>query len=312
MRSIYGAGAFCASALLLSGCSGGGGAPAAPTALVPASSVARVADALGPVAPDACAKSKIYVADYANSDIELYPQGVTNPKPCAKITTGVSSPEGIYVDAKGTLYVANYASTTVTEYARGAKSPKLTITTAAPGYDVFVGSDRTLYVAEPTAQTVAEYGPGATSPNLTLSFDGGAYGVATDKQNNLYVSYLSNADGVSHVEKFAPKATHGTDLGFTVSFSGEVKIDSANDVVIGDRNNEIAYVYPPGQTMPSRSFPTSGRPVYFALNKAETLFYVSGFSGVQVFDFQSTSQVDTITSGLTSPSGVALYPPAPY
>jgi hypothetical protein len=311
MRFNYLAGACLASVVFLDACSGGSGVPPTSAVLLPSSSQTRVADSVG---PSACARAKIFVADFVKSDVEIYSQGVSNPRPCGKITTGVRGPEAIYVDAKGTLYVANFSTSTVTEYLAGKRTPSFTITTAAPGYDIFVGSDKTLYVAEATANTVAEYAPGATTPTLSISINGGPHGVATDKQNNLYVSYLSDSDGVSHVEKFAPKATTGTDLGFTVSFSGEVKLDSSNDVVIGDRNNnDIVYVYPPGQTVPSRSFATAGgNPINFALNKAETLFYVSGFNAVEVIDYQTGVQVNGITSGLTSPSGVAAYPPAPY
>lgn len=267
----------------------------------------------GLVGPDACPQAKIYVADYGKNDVEIYPQGVTNPAPCAKITSGVSSPEAVYVDAKGEVYVSNYLTSNITEYLRGQKTPIITITTRAAGYDLFVGRDRTLYVAEPTANTVDEFAAGAIVPTLTLSINGGPHGVATDNRNNLYVSYLSNADGLSHVEKFAPKATTGTDLGFTVSFAGEVKLDKRNDIVIGDRNNEIVYVYPPGQTVPSRSFPTpGGRPVNFGLNKAESVLYVSGLSEVQVMNYHTGVQVGSITSGLQLPSGVAAYPPPPY
>jgi hypothetical protein len=311
MRFNYLAGACLASAFLLGACSGESGALPTSTMVLPSALQTHVDDSVGPTA---CAKAKIYVADFAKSNVEFYPQGVSNPRPCGKITTGVSAPEAIYVDAKGTLYVANFSPSTVTEYLAGKKTPSFTITTLAPGYDLFVGSDKTLYVAEATANTVAEYAPGATTPTLSLSINGGPHGVATDKHNNLYVSYLSDSDGVSHVEKFAPKATTGKDLGFTVSFSGEVKLDLNDDVVLGDRNNnDIVYIYPPGQTVPSRSFATpGGNPINFALNKAETLFYVSGFTQVQVINFQTGVQVDNITHGLTSPSGVAAYPPAPY
>ncbi|MDP9110412.1 MAG: hypothetical protein M3M96_02095, partial [Candidatus Eremiobacteraeota bacterium] len=236
------------------------------------------------------------------------------PTPCATITTGISGPEGIYVDAKGTLFVANYGTSSVTEYARGAKTPSVTIVTPGPGYDLFVGKDGTLYVAEETLGMVAVYAPGATTPTRSIAINGNPFGVATDSLNFLYVSYLSNADGVSHVEKFAPNASTGTDLGFTVSFAGEVKLDSLNDVIIGDRNsNDMVYIYPPGQTVPSRSFSTpSGNPVYFSLDKAEALFYVSGLGQVQIINFKTGMPTSNITSGLTSPSGVAAYPPAPY
>src|ERR1700734_671258 len=73
----------------------------------------------GAINPDACGKSKIYVADYLESAVEIYSQVGSNPAACGKITMGVSSPEGVYVDAKSTLYVANYIGSTVTEYPRG-------------------------------------------------------------------------------------------------------------------------------------------------------------------------------------------------
>jgi hypothetical protein len=309
MRLFYGIGLCLASAYLLAACGGKSGVPSSSSAVIASPLENGIA---GEVGPDACGTSKIYVADFVKSYVEIYPQGVTNPKPCGKIKTGISGPEAVYVDTKGKVYVANYATSTVTEY-KGS-TLKFTITTAAPPYDLFVGSDKTVYVAEATSNAVEEYAAGATTPFLTLAINGGPHGVATDSHNNLYVSYLSNTDGVSHVEKFAPKAPSGTDLGFTVSFSGEVRLDAQNDVIIGDRNNnDIVYIYPPGQIVPSRSFPTpGGNPVDFALNNAETLFYVSGFNAVQVLNYQTGQQVDGITSGLTSPSGVALYPPAPY
>lgn len=300
--------AAAAAAIALSGCSGTGATPqtARSTASV------QAALPLNPPNPPPACTSKVYVADYARNDVEIYPQGVNNPAPCGKITTGISAPEGIYADAKGRLYVANYLSSSVTEYARGKRTPSLTIPTAAPPYDLFVGSDGTLYVAEATQNAVAEYARGKTTPYQTLSINGGPHGVATDNSNNLYVSYLSNSDGVSHVEKFAPRATVGTDLGFTVGFAGEVKLDTANDVVIGDRNADTLYVFPPGQTTPSRSFSIAGAPVNFALDQAEASIYVAGLGQVQIFNFQTGTQTGSIAKGLTSPSGVALYPPAPY
>ncbi len=311
MRSSYLLCACVASASLLAGCGAGSGAHQS-TALLP--TTRDTSRATGLSVAGACATARVYVADDAKQDVDFYPQGVNNPKPCGKITTGISEPEGLYVDAKGKLYVANYGTSTVTEYAHGGKTPSLTINTAAPGFDLFVGRDKTLYVAEATANAVAEYAQGATTPFLTLAINGGPHGVATDSHNNLYVSYLSNADGVSHVEKFAPKASTGTDLGFTVSFSGEVKLDASDDVVIGDRNNnDIVYIYPPGQISPSRSIATpGGNPINFALDNTETLFYVSGFNSVAVINYQSGVQTGSISSGLISPSGVALYPPAPY
>jgi hypothetical protein len=308
MRSIHSIGAGLALAFLLTACGGGNSSLPASTPVLPSSENAH---SVSRIVPDSCPKTKIYVGDFAKGDVEIYPQGVSNPSPCGKIKASVAGPEAVFIDAKGRIYVANHTSSSVTEYV-GTKL-KFTIPTAGPPYDLFVGKGRTVYTAEPTINTVEEFAAGATTPFLTLVLNGGPHGVATDNQNNLYVSYLSNADGLSHVEEFAPNSSSGTDLGFTVSFAGELKFDTQNNLIIGDRNNEIVYVYPPGQIAPSRSFPTAGgRPVNFALNKPETLFYVSGFNAVQVMDYASGVQVDGISTGLISPSGVALYPPPPY
>ena len=300
MTPIQRASVYLAALFILAGCSA--------RSVVPATSQPHVTSQ---VSPAVCTTAKIYVADSAKNDVEIYSQGVTSPTPCGKITIGISLPEAVYVDTKGRIYVGNYTASDVTEYV--GHTLKLTVPTAGAPFDVFVGSGKILYVAEPTMNKVEEFKAGATTPFLTLSINGGPHGVATDSHNNLYVSYLSDTDGVSHVEKFLPGATTGTDLGFTVGFAGEVKLDAQNDVIIGDRNASIVYIYPPGQTVPSGSFPTGGgKPVNFALNNAQTLFYVSGFFSVAVMDYPSGLQVDSISSHLTSPSGVALFPPPVY
>ena len=260
---------------------------------------------------DACTTAKIYVADYAKSDVEIYPQGVTNPSPCGLVKTGVSSPEAVYVDAHGKVYVSNYSPASVTEYKSGKET--LSIPLAVGAFDIFVGTGGILYVAETAQDEVLEFKPGTTTSFLTVPVNGEPFGVATDSANDLYVSYLSNVDGVSHVEKFKPKATTGVDLGFTVGFAGELKLDTQNDIIIGDRNSSTIYVYGPGQTVPSRSFSDPlGKPVFLALDNGEANLYSSGQLAEQVFNYQAGTLTSSFSKGLRSPSGVALYPPAPY
>jgi len=301
MRPIYTAGAIFMTASLLTAGIAAGAASRWPAA-------ARFSD------PAACGTSVVYVGDDSKNYVAVYPQGGNNPSPCRTITMGVDDPTALYVDAKGTLYVANYLPTsapTVTEYLHGGSVPSTTIDTGVWGRDLFVGVDRTLYVAEVTG-TVAEYAQGKTLTK-TLTVNGEAFGVATDSKNDLYVSYLSNADGVSHVEKFAPKASTGTDLGFTIPLAGSLRLDKNNDIVIGDRNDDIVYVYPPGHTSPSRSFSTPlGKPEQLDFNKAESLLYVSGQGQVSIFDYQTGKQIGSIANGLIAPNGFAAYPPAAY
>ena len=227
MRSTTRAIAALACASLMTACGGGGASPIASAPLT--ESASRTPD----VAPDTTSKCtpKIYVGDYQNNDVLIYPGNVMNPGPCGKIKTGIDAPLGVAVDYDDGVYVANYLSDSsggypINEFLNGTKTPTVTIEADGPGYDLWVGKGRVLYVAEATRSAVAEYGYASTVPKATLAVNGEPYGVATDQKNNLYVSYLSNADGVGHVEEFAPGATTGTDAGFTVPLGGALRIDS--------------------------------------------------------------------------------------
>jgi hypothetical protein len=84
------------------GCAGGQTTPNAPAA--PASGAARgVAQPahrgggwLSPAAKSA--QHLIYVSDFLNNDIEIYPTTGSNPNPIGQITDGIDGPEGCYVD----------------------------------------------------------------------------------------------------------------------------------------------------------------------------------------------------------------------
>jgi hypothetical protein len=313
MRSTTRAIAALACASLMTACGGGGASPIASAPLT--ESASRTPD----VAPDTTSKCtpKIYVGDYQNNDVLIYPGNVMNPGPCGKIKTGIDAPLGVAVDYDDGVYVANYLSDSsggypINEFLNGTKTPTVTIEADGPGYDLWVGKGRVLYVAEATRSAVAEYGYASTVPKATLAVNGEPYGVATDQKNNLYVSYLSNADGVGHVEEFAPGATTGTDAGFTVPLGGALRIDLQGNIIVGDRNDDLIDVFAPGGTTPGRSWSTPGRPFYLALNKAETNLYTGAFGAVYIYDYASGTQVGTITKDLGQAQGIATFPRQPY
>jgi len=298
-------------ALALSACSGGAQSLPGTGALTQQSAaVDRSTDVID--STGSCGTSQVYVADVVKNTVFIYPQGVPNPKPCGKIINNVHSPEGITVDAKGWISVANYGNSTITEYTHYKKQSVVTINTAAPAYDVFAGKNLELYVAMPSINTVAEYQGHSTTLIQNLTINGAPYGVATDSHNNLYVSYLSNADGMSHVEKFGPGQAKGIDTPIVLPFSGELKLDTSNNVIIGDRNNnDKIFIYPPGSGTASSSFATAANPVYFSLDNAEAFIYISAIGSVQVLHYPSGAPEQTMQSGLASPSGIATYPAAP-
>ena len=68
----------------------------------------------------------LFVADNCGgNDVEEYAKGKTTMK--TSITTGISNPLGVAIDAAGTLYVSNYPAS-ITVYPAGSTSPSKTIT----------------------------------------------------------------------------------------------------------------------------------------------------------------------------------------
>ena len=131
MRLIGTAAACAMSISLLAACSGGDVSTPSATAIDPSSLNGALGDTIG---PDACAKSKIYVADYLENDIEIYSQDATS-KPCGRRLRWASArSEGIYIDAKSTLLCPRTTSDPIplTEIPHARKIPSITITPAAP------------------------------------------------------------------------------------------------------------------------------------------------------------------------------------
>lgn len=147
--------------------------------------------------------------------VEEFKPGASTP--FQTITSGISQPASLVVDAKGTLYVDQIADTTV---------------------------------------EILEYLAGQTSPTKTLVISGKsepvAGGLTLDDSGNLYVHTLFVDDAPSHVFRFAPGATIAEDLhlrglGNVTGLSG----DASGNLYVAVLDSVIA-VYPPGQTRPSR------------------------------------------------------------
>jgi len=163
--------------------------------------------------PPAKAVATIFVSDKDASTIYLFRAG-NAPKLLGTITSGISRPLGITVDASGTLYVPNSGNHSVTEYPAGSTSPSVTIT-AGLSLPQFATVDLAgnLWVSDDASSSggngyVLEYPPGATTPSQTLT-NGilAPEGLATDAKGNLYVANRVAISGVPDVAIFPPGAT---------------------------------------------------------------------------------------------------------
>lgn len=262
------------------------------------------------------AKHLIYVSDFTGNAVEIYPTKGSNPNPIGKITDGISGPEGCFVDQHGNLYVANVSNDTVTMYPHGSTTWKLQYTGFAYPTNVTAGSNGKVYVADLVGEKVVEFPKGSTRSKLTIDISY-PQGVAVDTKNNLYVSYNTGAHGggPGDVNEYPPGSTNGTSLGLPIVWSAGDAIDGNGDVVVADQGsgsgNDAVYVFPPGSTKPSETINQGMEdPFRIALDKPYKHLYVADpeVAKLLVYDYPSGTLIESITNGLSSVYGAAVYP----
>ncbi|MEO6990351.1 MAG: hypothetical protein ABI346_00855 [Candidatus Baltobacteraceae bacterium] len=269
----------------------------------------------------------IYVSSAAGGtgEVNIYTRSSTAP--IRTILSGVSSPQGLAVDAGGDLYVANSGNNTVTVYPPGKLMPSVTYASGVSQPDgVGVGADGYVYVANvsggPSGDgSVTEYPPGSTIPSLTLTLPGlSAVNVALDGANDLYVSWFAKATSTIQVEKYAPGSSSGTNLRLDLppgSFPAyAIAFDHAGNLVLPYENlshgaPKYIGVFPPGSTEPSlriRDGSLLDVVAGIAFPRDSRLFYVAS-EGDQIW-MRLTYPIVEIRS-ITSvgiPRGLALSP----
>jgi hypothetical protein len=150
---------------------------------------AHAAAPLKGLSPAAKRQSLIYVSDYVQNAIIIYPANKNNPAPVGMITDGIDGPEGVAIDRHGTLYVANNTGNTVTEYPAGAASPSVTLSTSIVNPVAVSVAHNVVSVADTDSSTVLEFKKGSTSPDVTITSITGPGGIGNDASGNLYVAW---------------------------------------------------------------------------------------------------------------------------
>ncbi|MEO6991609.1 MAG: hypothetical protein ABI346_09420, partial [Candidatus Baltobacteraceae bacterium] len=219
----------------------------------------------------------LYVGDFDTSVVNIYNRRGINPAQVGQITTGISNPERLFVDANGALYVTDNGTASVTVYPKGSISPSLTITTGiSDPTGLTVDAAGTVYVTNVGNGTITEYPAGATSPSLTIP-DTGSENLATDSHENLYSSgFYGNSSGV---EVYAPGSTTGTNLGISVGDATGIEVDRNGDIALEDLAANMLDLYHAGQTQPYRQVALSGLPFELAMNKKQGQLYASVLVG---------------------------------
>lgn len=292
--------AFAAAAV--AACSSGTSSPLAPSsAQAGAQAASRSTGALAGARLDAagCPASVVYIVSSGNSLVEIYDPSQLAAGPCGSVT-GLSSPQGLFVDSKGNLWVADAVAQKIFEFAPGTKSPVLTLSdpNGVP-YDVVVDeTSGTAYVTEyqnnVNPSTLVEvYAKGSTKPTGSVSDPNarnGAYD-ALDNKGNLYVTFMTR-DNKAQVDRWIRGAASPQNLGLKLISAGGIVTTASGSLAVCDPFAFRCGSFAPGSTTMSKVFGHMGRfsdgvgpdkppwlhPDTLALDGGERLAYVAANS----------------------------------
>lgn len=319
---------------LLAACAAATSSPSAPFPAadrpsgVPAVATPRM-DASG------CGKSRVYVTSYNNS-VYIYNQKHTKT-PCGQIT-GVTNPQGLFVDKHHNLWVAisgncktQYSS--VLEFGPNSSTPIETLQDSnGSAADIAVDNvSGTVYVtnffdytngcASGNNGVVEVYAHGSTTPTGTLSDPNMTYAFndAVDNRGNLYVTYLevTGPSGSGRIDEWMDGSGSPVDLGITLQAPGGIQTTSNGALLVCDQSVACGD-FEPGSTTMTNLFATQ-TPGSFgvALDKGEKHAWVENpaLSSGQLQQYiypgpdKHPKQSVTVTGG--GYAGVALSPAAP-
>jgi hypothetical protein len=280
-----------------------------------------------------CSNQVVYATSYNNS-VYVYDQTHNGKTPCGQIT-GVTNPQGLFVDKKANVWVAvsgNCKSqlSSVLEFAPGGSSPIKTLQDpAGSATDVALDNKSgTVYVtnffdyAEGCASGnnggVEVYANGSTTPTGTLSDPNMTYAFndAVDSKGNLYVTYLDQS-GTGQIDEWLGGAGSPQNLGITLQAPGGIQTTATGALLVCDQSAACGD-FAPGSTTMTNLFATK-TPGSFgvALDKHERHAWVinPGLSAKQLQEYvypgpdSRWQQTVTIPGGAYE--GVAVSPASP-
>lgn len=246
-----------------------------------------------------CPRAVVYIVSSGNSLVEIYDRSQLAAGPCGKVT-GLSSPQGLFVDSKGHMWVADAAAQQIHEFAPGTKSPVRTLSdpNGIP-FDVVVDeSSGTAYVTEyqnnvDQTTLVEVYAKGSTTPTGSLSDPNARNGGydAVDNQGNLYVTFMTQ-DNKAQVDRWMGGAGSPQNLGLKLVSAGGIVTTANGSLAACDPFAFRCGIFASGSTTMSHVFGHMGlgsdsvgpdkppflHPDTLALDRRERLAYVAADS----------------------------------
>ncbi len=245
-----------------------------------------------PPAPD------VFIADTGNNQVVRVPAG---GGPQTAVGTGLTSPEGVAVDAKGRVFIADTGNNRVVRVGAGGGSQTTVGTGLNQPGGVAVDTKGRVFIADTDNNRVVRVGAGGGSQTTVGTGLDKPGGVAVDAAGDVYIADTFNNRVVEVPANGTPQTTIGTGLNSPYG----VGVDAAGDVYIADTfNNRVVEVPANGTPQTTIGSGLSG-PTGVEVDAAGDV-YIADHGNGQVVEVPAGGQQTTIGSGLSSPFGVAV------
>jgi hypothetical protein len=264
------------------------------------------------ISPAAAHARLLYIARYSYGDVKIY-----DSRTLAFVgdLTGFAYPQGVAVDNDRNVYVVDQGPNAVFVFHRGATTPSETLSDPdGIALQVVVGIDGTVYLSNEYSLTlgngnVVEYAHRSTSPTLEIKNRQFSVveDVGLDSKNNLYVTY-DDKHLIGRINEYPPGSTKGKMLPVTLSATGGIEFDAADDLVVSDPTAPAVKVFAQGSYALKYEFATRQiDPDDLTLaSHATRAFVADPFSGnTYEYALPSGTRLHTIVNP-SSTSGVAV------
>ena len=273
---------------LLSGCSSGS-APAASPALPPIHPVSQLRTMSSFYNCPAHGSLK-YVSDYNNNVIDVYSGNFKGQAPCGALTSHVSSPWGMSVDAAThDLYVANDGHHNVLVFHRGQTTPYDTYTdpSGQDPVDVALSPDGTVIASNLVREDLKEDGSlstwiagpngGSFVGNFAMPTGGVGQFLAISGDGTVFFDKLIGTTFEGSIYSVScPNGSCGAQTELNASFAGPggLSIDSSGDLRVVEGGAGLADTFELPR-LHAKSFPVTGVPAGIAINEFEHHWFMA-------------------------------------
>lgn len=259
----------------------------------------------------------LYVADQGTNAIDILHNKTF--RDVGVITSGISLPVSVFLDARGNLYVANFVGN-VAEYAPGNTGSPNFVYNSGIGYEVeAVTTDAhdNVFVAD-IGGNLTEYFQGDNQVIAQCNARGSASGIAVDSSGNVFASaYNATANSPRLVEypgglKNCNEITLSAPL---ASLAQGIALDKNDDILVA-QGGQVVEIAPPYSSIAGTIGSGFNNAREVTLNRANTEAFVSDWSNetVTIVGYPGGSNITVlgVQNGLAKPFAAVDWPNAVY